>query len=114
VLAAVVPHGNTSIAQYLIGLGADVNSDEREHGTPLAWAAQGSHDDCIRLLVDAGASVDAREGKIQKAVEAALGGVQCKDSTVALLLGVMTHRDGWADEDVRQRREANVQRRLDE
>ncbi len=52
-----------AMIEQLIGLGADVNIQESEQGyTALAFAARDQKRDVVRLLLDNGALVNARDG----------------------------------------------------
>ena len=60
-LAACAAAGATDAVRMLIGRGADVNAaDTVRRQTPLMWASADNHAAVIKLLVEAGANVNAR------------------------------------------------------
>src|SRR5262249_44544461 len=52
--------------QLLIEKGADVNKKDIDNNTALMWAAWYNHPDIVRLLINAGASLDDRDNIDQK------------------------------------------------
>lgn len=64
-LVAAAKHGDAAAVAEMIAAGAALEATDWAGWTALAWAALGHHDAVIRLLVDAGADVDAvaRAGK---------------------------------------------------
>jgi len=52
--------GLTSIVQWIIDAGADVNTQNRVGWTPLIFASYNGHKDVVKLLLDNGADVNAK------------------------------------------------------
>jgi len=106
--------GNEETAAYLIGAGADVNrrgADGKLNNMPLHAAIAGNHADVVRLLLQAGADVDARcEGELRPGytplhVAAHFG----RADIAALLLGhgadpALTNADGLTPAEYAERR----------
>ena len=62
----ITPEGFYSekeMAEFLISLGADVNSKDNDGDTPLHWSASSSNKplDLIKFLIDSGADVNAKD-----------------------------------------------------
>ncbi len=58
-LIRAVIHGQSEIAEYLIGKGADLEAKERHRMTPLFWAINQQHSSIARMLIEKGANVKA-------------------------------------------------------
>src|SRR5262245_31811984 len=60
-LAACAASGAEASVRMLLGRGADVNAtDTWKHQTALMWAAAENHGGIVKLLIEAGANIDAR------------------------------------------------------
>ncbi len=46
--------GATTLSGYFLILAVNVNSKDNSGWTPLVWAAEGGHDDIVKLLLDTG------------------------------------------------------------
>jgi ankyrin repeat protein len=60
-----------AVARRLIGNGSQINLVDREGATPLHWAVRKDKPDFIRLLVQAGASIDTRDNAGQSPLQLA-------------------------------------------
>ncbi|XP_060533485.1 myotrophin [Cylas formicarius] len=58
-------YGHAAVIEYLISLGADVNSKDKHGITPILAAIWEGHKDCVKLLIENGAKKDgvAPDGK---------------------------------------------------
>ncbi|XP_071500986.1 transient receptor potential cation channel subfamily A member 1-like [Diadema antillarum] len=65
-LMAAVINGNKKMAQLLIENGADTSGKDKYGVQAIHCAAQSGHRDCVRLLLDAGASANAETGDFNK------------------------------------------------
>jgi len=58
-LICAIKKGYTTIAQILIGIGADVNFRvEHSEETPIMYAARAGNESIVRLLIEAGANIN--------------------------------------------------------
>lgn len=68
-LGEAIVFGQTHIASYLLSRGASVNARYKNGITPLMLAARYAKLDCLKLLLAAGADVDARDDQGQDALD---------------------------------------------
>ena len=93
VLHEAASKGQIEVIQYLLAHGVNVevrDTDQFGGSTPLIYAAQSVHVDAVRVLLDAGADIDARGPNDETVLSAVLSdAVQVKQShidTIILLL----------------------------
>eukprot|EP00955_Chlamydomonas_euryale_P110589 366009-Chlamydomonas_euryale.AAC.7 len=71
-LMSAISAGREAIAEYLLGLGADVSASNSGGQTALHYAASKGHIACLRLLVRAGAASNCKVGCLQIATTFAI------------------------------------------
>jgi ankyrin repeat protein len=53
--------GNAAAVRFRLDCCAEVDCEDRGRCTPLVWACMGGKDDVVRLLLERGACVEARD-----------------------------------------------------
>jgi len=89
-------YGDTAAVEALLAEGRDVDARDRGRWTPLVWAAAYLHDDTLRVLIEAGADLEAigRAGKNSGTALMWAAKKPFSRSTVALLLAAGADPDG--------------------
>jgi len=59
-LAFAADTGSANAAEFLVGMGANVNAHNNRGWTPLHFAAQNGHNDVATILIEAGADLELR------------------------------------------------------
>jgi ankyrin repeat protein len=67
-------------ATVLLAAKADVNALDEDGNTPLHAVARAGLHDCVSLLIEAGAMIEARNGDNQTPLLCACGGDACRPS----------------------------------
>lgn len=75
-LSTAAQAGRKAAVGALIELGADVNARDSSGATPLFHAARGGYDAIIKLLINSGAHLEAKDGERSPLYEAAIAGHQ--------------------------------------
>jgi hypothetical protein len=102
VSALHLAHGSVPCTGVLLEFGANIGAKDGHGRTPLHWAATGGHADVVRMLIGAGADVNAASddgvAPIGAAVASLEGGHEKEGHAVvlrALLEGNLEAEDGY-------------------
>jgi len=84
--------GSVHITELLVNLGSDIETRDSFNGTALLWAARNRHEGCVRILLDAEASVGVKNNAEKSSLDYALDnlrvyGTKTDDRIVKLLKG---------------------------